>query len=84
MMFAIPPIPPEQKVFVLVSEFGDRDWYLYDLRDLQGQGWPSRERQWIDNPKKAIKFSTAGEAEQVGEMVLKEDEYSIESFTTFG
>lgn len=82
-MFTIPPISQNKKIFVLVSEFGDRDWYLYDLRDLQGS-CPTRERQWTDNPRKAIKFKSADEAEQVGEMVLDEDEYSIESFATFG
>jgi hypothetical protein len=79
-MFTIPPIPSRKKYFVVVGlfGFGQRDWYLYDVAS---EGHTTR--QWVSNPKKAIRFNNEDEADQIGALVCKEDEYSVESFTSY-
>lgn len=76
-MFAVPPVS-RKKYFVLVGDFGDRNWYLHDVQSTY-----VTTRSWTSNPKKAIQFKSQDEAEQVGELVCGEDEFSIQSFTKF-
>ena len=77
-MFAIPP-PLRKKYFVVVGEFGPRDWYLFDIIGTH----PLIERQWVNHPKRAIQFNTEDEAEQIAELVCGEDEFHIQGFTKF-
>ena len=76
-MFGAPPIP-RKKYYVVVGEFGDRDWYLYNVNTTF-----VTIRSWTSNPKKAIQFKSEDEAEQIAELVCKEDEFSVQGFTKF-
>jgi phosphoenolpyruvate synthase/pyruvate phosphate dikinase len=75
MMF---PIPISKKYYVIVGAF-DGEWFLRDA-DTKTQ---TTYREWINTPSKAIQFKSQEEAEQVGELVLSEDEFTIESYTKF-
>ncbi len=77
MMFAIPPI--KKKYYVVSGFFGHQDWYLYNV----GEDPELTVRQWTSNPKKAIHFNSEDEAEQIGELVLRNEDFTIEGFTSF-
>lgn len=76
-MFSVPPVP-KKKYYVLVGEFGNQDWYLYNVDSSY-----VTIRSWTSNPKKAIQFKSQDEAEQIGELVCAEDEFHVQSFTKF-
>lgn len=78
MMFAIPSVP-RKKYYVVCGEFGCLDWYLFDVANEPH----ATIRQWINDPRKALHFKSEEEAEQIGELVCAEDEFTISSFTKF-
>ena len=78
-MFAIPPVP-KKKYYVVIGDFSHpEDWYLFNV----GTETDTTIRQWVTDPKRAIHFKSENEAEQVGELVLHADEFTVESFTIF-
>ena len=79
-MFSLPPPVPKKKYYVVTGDFGHPDeWYLFNV----GTETEITVRQWTSNHKRAIHFRSENEAEQVGELVLHADEFTVESFTIF-
>lgn len=78
MMFGIIPVPiPDRyaKRYVIAAIFHKGDWFLRDA--LSDNGLITRV--WTSNFAKALVFSSEADAETIGDLVLGEDDFVIES-----
>lgn len=73
MFFAYP-----EKVYVIVNVAFKARWYL---KDADTRASYITVRKWTMNPKKAVRFDHKEDAENVGLLILNEDEFIIQSIT---
>ena len=71
MFFAYP-----EKAYVIVGLFETSIWYL---KDADTKARDITIRKWTMDSKKAVQFNRKEDAENVGLLILNEDEFAIES-----
>lgn len=77
-MFRMIPVPKSKsKMYVITSMFHCGDWFLRDAKTENGV----TTRVWTSNFIKALVFSSERDAEHIGSLVLKDDDFIIESIS---